>query len=70
MAQAALDGDFDTAADLQINLLPLTETLFAEVNPIPVKAAMKYMGYDCGSCRLPLTELSAENQKKLERFFR
>lgn len=60
MAMAALDGDFDTAAALQIQLLPLTEALFREVNPIPVKAAMKCIGYDCGGCRLPLTEASTE----------
>lgn len=67
MAQAALDGDFDTAADLQIKLLPLIELLFCEVNPIPVKAAMKLLGYDCGECRLPLTPLSQENLNKLKR---
>lgn len=67
MAQAALDGDFDTAADLQIRLLPLIELLFREVNPIPVKAAMKIMGYDCGACRLPLTAASQETVKKLKK---
>ena len=66
MARAALDGDFDTAADLQIRLLPLIEALFSEVNPIPVKAAMKLIGYDCGECRLPLTPISQENLKKLK----
>lgn len=65
LAQAALNGDFDTAADLQIHLLPLIEALFWEVNPIPVKAAMKLIGYDCGSCRLPLTPMSRENHEKL-----
>ena len=65
MAKAALDGDFDTASALQIELQPLTELLFCEVNPIPVKAAMKLLGYDCGSCRLPLTNLSEENRKRL-----
>ena len=55
LADAALDGDFDTAADLQLRLLPLIEALFREVNPIPVKAAMKLLGYNCGLCRLPLT---------------
>ena len=69
MAQAALDGDFDTAADLQIKLLPLIELLFCEVNPIPVKAAMKLIGYDCGECRLPLTLMSIENYKKLKAYF-
>lgn len=66
LVQAALDGDFDTAADLQIKLLPLTETLFSEVNPIPIKAAMKLAGYDCGECRLPLTSASQATVKKLK----
>lgn len=67
MIEAALDGDFDTAADLQLQLLPLIELLFREVNPIPVKAAMKLLGYDCGHCRLPLTPASAETIKLLKK---
>lgn len=66
MIDAALDGDFDTAADLQLRLLPLMEVLFHEVNPIPVKAAMKLLGYDCGSCRLPLTPATQETVKQLK----
>ena len=66
MARAALDGDFDTAADLQIKLNPITEALFCEVNPIPVKTAMKLIGYDCGECRLPLTPISYRNLEKLK----
>ena len=65
MAKAALDGDFDTASALQIQLQTLIELLFCEVNPIPVKAAMKLLGYDCGGCRLPLTNLTEENRRKL-----
>ncbi len=67
MTLAALDGDFDTAAALQLELLPLIELLFSEVNPIPVKAAMKLIGYDCGGCRLPLTELSEDQTAKLRK---
>ena len=67
MAQAALDGDFDTAAALQLRLLPLIEALFCEVNPIPVKAAMKLVGFDCGECRLPLTTMGTENQNRLKK---
>lgn len=67
MVSAALDGDFDTASDLQKKMLPLTEALFTEVNPIPVKAAMKLIGYDCGECRLPLTAPSPATLKKLKR---
>ena len=68
MVQSALAGDFDTAAALQCQLLPLIKLLFCEVNPIPVKAAMKCIGYDCGGCRLPLTSLSTENQKKMAEY--
>jgi len=66
MVRAALDGDFDTAADLQIRMLPITEALFSEINPIPVKAAMKLIGYDCGDCRLPLTTASGTTVQKLK----
>ena len=69
MAKAALDGDFDTAASLQIELLPLIELLFCEVNPVPVKSAMKLIGYDCGDCRLPLTRLTDVNFKRLAEYF-
>ena len=69
MANAALAGDFDTASALQCQLLPLIELLVCEVNPIPVKAAMKYIGYDCGPCRMPLCELSKEHEERLSAFF-
>lgn len=69
MTRAALDGDFDTAAALQCQMQTLNELLFCEVNPVPVKFAMKCIGFDCGSCRLPLSELTAVNQKKLETYF-
>ena len=67
MARAALDGDFDTASELQCTMLPLIEGLFSEVNPIPVKAAMGMIGYDCGKCRLPLGPLTAVNQERLKK---
>lgn len=66
MTEAALDGDMDTAGDLQRRLMPLIDLLFSEVNPIPVKYAMKRIGYDCGSCRLPLAQLSYENKLLLD----
>lgn len=66
MTEAALDGDFDTALALQVELLPLIQALFREVNPIPVKAAMQEIGYDCGICRLPLTPPSNETVEILK----
>jgi len=69
MVSAALNGDFDTAADLQRKLQPLIELLFCEVNPIPVKAAMRKIGFDCGGCRLPLCNLSKQNSERMDSFF-
>lgn len=65
MTRAALDGDFDTASSLQLELMPLIHALFCEVNPIPVKAAMKLLGFNCGGYRLPLTEPSEETMERL-----
>ena len=70
MARAALDGDFDTASALQCQLTPLIDLLFSEVNPIPVKYAMRYVGFDCGGCRLPLGPLKEENMIKISKYFR
>lgn len=70
MCDAALSGDFDTASALQCELLPLIDLLFSEVNPVPVKEAMKQIGFDCGGYRLPLTGMSKENLNKLEKYFK
>ena len=65
MANAALLEDFKTASALQCKLLPIIELLFCQVNPIPVKEAMTCIGFDCGTCRLPLTALAEEYKRKL-----
>ncbi len=69
MADSALDGDFDTACAITCQLQPLFKLIFCEVNPIPVKEAMKYVGFDCGNCRLPLTRLSPDNRQKIKEYF-
>lgn len=69
MCQAALQGDYKTAAALQREFLPLIDLMFCEVNPIPVKAAMQCIGYDCGGYRLPLCKLTKEHQQQIERYF-
>ena len=53
-----LEGRYEEAKKLQLRALPLIEQLFIEVNPIPVKAALNMQGFDVGSPRLPLTELT------------
>ena len=65
ICHAALSCDFDTATDIQCKLFPLINVLFSEVNPIPVKAAMKEIGYDCGECRLPLCSITDSNLHKI-----
>lgn len=58
-------GDIKGSAALQLRVLPLCEKLFCEVNPIPVKKAMKLMGMDCGPLRMPLTELTEKHTMEL-----
>lgn len=70
MVTAALSGDYDLAGLMQRKLLPLTDLMFCQVNPIPVKAAMKHLGYDAGECRMPLDSLTPENEGKMEDYFR
>jgi 4-hydroxy-tetrahydrodipicolinate synthase len=66
----ALEGNFAEAAQLQLKALPLVDALFCEVNPIPVKAALNMMGFNAGSLRLPLTEMTAEGKEKLAKAMR
>ena len=65
MTDAALAGDFKTAAALQCKLLPLIDCLFSEVNPIPAKAAVSAMGFGEENLRLPLTPMEDATRAKL-----
>ena len=69
MTEAIRCGDYSTAAKLQYSMDQLQDLMFVEPNPVPVKAAMKYVGFDCGSCRLPLTNASEETERALHAFF-
>lgn len=59
-------GNIEEARKFQLDYLELIHTLFCEVNPIPVKAALNMVGYNFGTPRLPLVEMSGENKKKLK----
>ena len=65
LTHSFLDGDWETARALQIAYTPLTRALFSQVNPVPVKAAMKDAGLDSGILRLPLWEMDPEPLEKL-----
>lgn len=60
-----LAGDVAGAVDIQCELLPLINTLFCEVNPIPVKAAVAAMGFCEDYLRMPLTSMEDQNKAKL-----
>ena len=65
LTAAAEAGDYTLAAALHRRLLPLMDLLFCQINPIPVKAAMAMIGFDCGPCRPPLDDLTAGNVQML-----
>ena len=60
------DGDIKGAREAQFKAYPLIKALFAEVNPIPVKAALNLMGKNVGSLRLPLTEATDSTKALLK----
>ena len=66
LCQACLDGDYQKAAQLQFDALPLIDSLFSEVNPIPVKKALNLLGFEAGPLRKPLTEMEEAHAKILE----
>ena len=57
MTDAALAGNFEEAARLQLEMIPLIDALFSQVNPIPAKAAVSAMGFCQDYLRLPLTPM-------------
>ena len=65
MTDACKAGDYKTAAQWQCKLLGLTNALFSEVNPIPVKAAVSAMGFGEENLRMPLTPMEDETRAKL-----
>lgn len=65
LCDKCLKGDFGEAARLQLKYTGLVKALFCDVNPVPVKAALKLMGRDTGFVRLPLYPLSRENSEFL-----
>ena len=61
-----LNGNIHEATKKQLESIELIDSLFCEVNPIPVKAALNMLGYEYGVPRLPLTELDNSKKEQLE----
>jgi 4-hydroxy-tetrahydrodipicolinate synthase len=57
MLDAHQNGRAEEAAQIHASLLPLIDALFSTTSPIPVKWAMRQLGFNVGSCRLPLDEI-------------
>ncbi len=66
LVQRFFDGDIKGSLELQLKMQPLVKALFCEVNPIPVKTAVAWMGYSVGYCRKPLTTMESTNEQKLK----
>lgn len=67
MCQYCLDNNFAEATKLQLEYLKLINTLFIEVNPIPVKTAMNIIGLPSGPCRMPLCEMTDEHIETMKK---
>ena len=65
ICQLYFEGKVEAAAKLQIDYSDLVDALFCEVNPIPVKAAMKLLGWNVGAVRMPLSEIEPKNLEVL-----
>ncbi|MGE5627123.1 MAG: 4-hydroxy-tetrahydrodipicolinate synthase [Solirubrobacterales bacterium] len=66
MAHLFLEGKTKEALKIQLDTLALTNALFIETNPIPVKTAMNLMGMNAGVLRLPLVEMTEGNLEVLK----
>lgn len=66
ICQQYFDGNAAEAGRMQVAYADLIDALFCEVNPIPVKTAMRRMGYDAGPLRMPLSEMEPANAAKLD----
>lgn len=65
MVHAFLHGEVRESTSLQLRYLPLVRALFTEPNPIPVKTAVRWLGFDVGPLRLPLTEMEPPAVERL-----
>ncbi|MFN2475014.1 MAG: 4-hydroxy-tetrahydrodipicolinate synthase [Chthoniobacterales bacterium] len=65
LVRAVDDGDLNKARALNRRLMPLFKDLFIEPNPVPVKTALSWRGEMTAEVRLPLCEMTTENQARL-----
>lgn len=61
------NGDVEKSRDLQLKMLDLINSLFIEVNPVPIKTAMNLLGFNAGNLRMPLVEMDDANLETLKK---
>lgn len=61
------EGKVKESRELQMKYLSLINALFIEVNPIPVKTALRLMGFNAGPLRMPLFDMDEENLEVLKK---
>ena len=66
MISLVLSGDRESASKLDKNLLDINKILFIVSNPIPVKYAVRQLGYKVGEPRLPLIKLDDVSASKVD----
>lgn len=66
MVMHYLEGNTKESTRMQLAAIDLISALFCEVNPIPVKQAMNLMGYEVGSCTMPLCDMEEHNLETLK----
>lgn len=70
LTEAAFEGNFSLANEINDKLLPLAKACFSEVNPIPVKEGLNLLGFHAGEPRAPLTPLEEPHRRELIRVMR
>lgn len=65
MITAFLNGNMKEALKLHEELLPVSNAMMMETNPIPVKTAMNYLKFSAGIFRLPLVSMNDDNKQHL-----
>lgn len=66
LTELCVQNDYRSASKLQFRLAPFMKALFSEVNPIPAKKALEFIGIHAGVPRLPLTEMEDAHAAKLK----
>ncbi|MBP3285205.1 MAG: 4-hydroxy-tetrahydrodipicolinate synthase [Clostridia bacterium] len=65
MVKYYLAGEGRKSREIQLQAIELIQALFSEVNPIPVKEAVRQIGFDVGKCRMPLVDMTEEGQMRI-----